>query len=259
MSLKVNLPLLQAKQRKMERILDGQTSYFRPHLTRVGLRVRVWHTENFRARGIFTGNGRPWRDVSWVTAVLRKGPARKLVSWPEIQAFAKTLHPLMNTGDLMRSVMGNGANAVLKVDKLTVVIGVVGVKADLMNFGGSSMFRFTPDMEKRLEKNIAKVTRKGKPVSVPTASRRVSRASYEYGRGNVASASIYLGSAASRAKAYHNPVYYQARGYLRKISGTFRKVKPRQFIFTDKQITPARKAQLEAIITETDREYSVKL
>lgn len=223
--LRLNRPELERRMQQLMGLALGK-QVIETALTRVGLRARVKHVENFRAGGGKFGDGK-WKPITWITALLRKGG--KFETWDEIHDRARKSRPLADTGDLERSVLGSGRGAVLKVDGMKVHVGTNLKYGDIHQEGGRQRFTITAEIMRRLNRAISQTTGRGRP-----------------GGG-------------SEARKKWNPFFFEVLGALRKRDGEMLVIPQRQFIMRPGDITSADIDEYEAIITATLAERTVQV
>lgn len=133
-----------------------------------------------------------WPQVSPVTVLQRRrGRGAKIEDWKDIDRRRGEMEILRSSGRLMNSLSPGAPGNVLKVAQLSVEVGTNVRYAATHQRGKSSRFEFD---EAAFERNVKKVRRGSKPRKTRTGRR-------------------------SRAKRNWNPMYFQARNWLRKLDG----------------------------------------
>jgi len=176
----------------------------------IGMLALLDQHRAFRERA--AGN-REWPGLSAVTVVLRKAGAKagKIYDEKDIEERRRDVKILTDSNRLYASLTPSAPGNVLDVMPSAVRIGTNVGYARLHQQGGASAFRFGPDEERRLEKNVSK-TLPGfrKPRALKSGKRRQWKK-------------------AGKPSPW-NPFFFRLRGALRKMAGRSYRVPERPVV-----------------------------
>lgn len=215
-------------------IVTGRNGGFEAGLKRLLLRLRKMHDQNFATGGEKTGK---WAPVSWWVAILRKNAGKTITqatklgsvasvkaqiaqAFNDIRARAATLRPLNDTGNLRRSLTGEGSAAsIAEVRPVSLLFGTRVIDAEKHQYGGTSQFSFSADVVARLESTIG--SRRATP------SGRKSK---------------------SKKKGTWNPLFFLLLNYFKKKDGSQHKIPQRRFVFESADFNESDVKDFESIM-----------
>ena len=137
------------------------------------VQLSKWHVDNFQARvagRLTTSSG--WAPVStWTAALRRRGSDGPMYSFQDLDARAKKLTPLADTGVLRQSMQLGRPGNITQTYPMALEWGTSLDYARLHQDGGSSTFEFGVEQLGRLRKNVPP-TKRGRRAPAPVPGHR---------------------------------------------------------------------------------------
>ena len=186
---------VKARLRKQSNALAGKGSLARKAWKRVGAlalsAVEDDFTELSKGRSV---RGRRWKKVSFVTALLRRsGRGPKMTTEQDVERRRDQLPILVDAGLLRNSFSARHKGNVFEIGSNSVEVGTADPRAARLASSSRTTFKYTPEVEKRLEQNVRQVLPGAKPRRTRTGRK-------------------------SRAKKNWNPFFFIQRAILKKMA-----------------------------------------
>jgi len=97
------------------RAMSARVKNMKPYMKQVGVQVRDYYQRGFAVKGAIDGH-KAWTPISATTAMLRvRGKGGKIRTMEEAKSRAAAMNPLMDTGNLRRSMTFNAANNYVEI------------------------------------------------------------------------------------------------------------------------------------------------
>ena len=199
----------------------------------------------------------PWPELSPVTIVLRRRGRGSMIYGEEQLEFRRwKTKKMRDEGLLLASLTAGAPDNVLEAYPFAIHIGTTRPGARTHQGGGSSTFIFDREKQKRFDENVSR-TKKGRRVkplppghkyrwgqgaeAMKAARKERRRQKKELGSGQFLAAGFgeaMKGDYYSHGIWWHlmaaespwNRLYFRLRNYMRKISGTSRRIPKREII-----------------------------
>jgi len=173
---------VKATLRKQSNALAGKGPLARRAWKRVGAlalsAVEDDFTDLSKGRSV---RGMRWRKVSFVTALLRRsGRGAKMTTEKDVERRRGELPILVDAGLLRNSFSARHKGNVFEIGSNSVEVGTADPRASRLAHSSRTTFKYTPEVEKRLEQNVRQILPGAKPRRTRTG--RKSRAKKNWNR-----------------------------------------------------------------------------